>query len=52
MDASSIALSVALMQPGEGKFDHCIYFSSHKLYDAKKNYTTKKGEGLDMIYAL
>jgi hypothetical protein len=43
---------VILTQLGYGAMDHPIYFSSRKLSQAKKNYTTKEREGLAMIYAL
>ena len=46
VDASSIALGVVLMKPGEGSIDHPITFSSRKLSTLEKNYTTTKREGL------
>ena len=32
--------------------DHPIYFASRKLSQDERNYTTKKREGLAMVYAL
>jgi hypothetical protein len=52
VDASGIALGAILVQPGEGNMDHPIYFSSRKLSQAERNYTTTEREGLAMIYAL
>jgi hypothetical protein len=52
VDASSIALGIILAQPGEGNIDHLVYFSSQKLSDAERNYTTTEHEGLAMVYAL
>jgi hypothetical protein len=50
--ASSIVLGVILSQPGEGDIDHPINFASRNFSIAKKNYTTKEREGLEMVYAL
>jgi hypothetical protein len=52
VDASGIALKAILAQLGEGNMDHPIYFSSKKLSQAERNYTTTKRECLAMIYAL
>jgi hypothetical protein len=52
MDASPIVLGVALSQPGEGDIHHPIDFASRKLSITKKNHTTTKREGLEMVYAL
>ena len=52
VDASSVALGVVLVQPGEGDLDHPIAFASRKLSFAEKNYTTTEQEGLVMVYAL
>jgi hypothetical protein len=40
VDVSSIAIGVALAQPGEGDIDHPIYFSSRKFYESENNYNT------------
>ena len=52
VDASSIALGVVLMQPGEGDLDHPIAYALRKIYFAERNYTTVEREGLVMVYAL
>ena len=52
VDASSIALGVVLEKPGEGSIDHPIIFTSRNLSTTEKNYSTKKREGLAMVYAL
>jgi hypothetical protein len=39
VDASSISLGVVLVQPSEGKIGNPLYFTSHKLYNSKNNYT-------------
>ena len=52
VDASSIAFGIILAQPGEGGIDHPIAFASKKLSSTKRNYRTKKSEGLAMVYAL
>jgi hypothetical protein len=52
VDASSIALGAVLVQPEEDNIDHPVYFSSRKLSDSEKNYTTMEHEGLVMVYAL
>jgi hypothetical protein len=52
IDASGIALGAILAQPSEGNLDHPIYFSSIKLLQADKNYTTTEREGLAMFYSL
>ena len=50
--ASSIALDIVLMQPGEGALDHPISFASRKLSMTDKIYMMTKREGLSMVYAL
>ena len=52
VDALGIALGAILAQPGEGHMDHPIYFSSIKLSQVERNYTTIEREDLAMIYAL
>ena len=52
VDASSIALRVVLVQPGEDGLDHPISYSSRKLSFAEQNYTMTETKGLVMIYAL
>ena len=52
VDASSVALGVVLMQPGEGDLDHPIAFARRKLSFAEKNYMTTEREGLEMVYSL
>jgi hypothetical protein len=46
VDASSIALGIVLVQPKENHIDHLVYFSSRKLSNSEKNYTTTEHEGL------
>jgi hypothetical protein len=48
VDASSIALGVVLVQPGEGNIDHLVYFSSCKLSDVENNYTTTEIRGVSV----
>ena len=52
VDASSVALGVVLMQPGEGEIDHPFTFDRRKLSTPENNYTTTEREGLEMVYAL
>ena len=52
VDASSVALGVALAQPGEGEVDHPIVFASQKLSSTERNYTTTKREGIAMVYCM
>lgn len=52
VEASSISLGIVLALPGEGEIDHQITFSSRRLYNVEKNYTTTEREGLAMVYAL
>jgi hypothetical protein len=52
IDASCIALGVILAQPGEGNWDHPIYFASRNVYQTEGNYTTIEREGLAMVHAL
>jgi hypothetical protein len=52
IDAYAVALGTILVQPGEGNLDHPIYFSSCKLSQVERNYTTIEREGLAMVYAL
>ena len=52
MDASSVALGVVLVQPGEGDLDHLIAFASQKMSSTEKNYMTIEREGMEMVYAL
>ena len=52
VDASSVALGVVLVQPGEGDLDHLIAYASRKLSFSERNYTTTEREGLEMVYAL
>ena len=40
VDASSVALGVVLVQPGEGNLDHLIGFASQNLSSTEKNYMT------------
>ena len=39
VDASSIALGIVMMQPGEGALDHPIAFTSRKLSTTEYSYT-------------
>lgn len=48
VDASSVALRTVLVQLREGEIDHPVTFSSRKLSDVEKTYTTIENEGLDM----
>jgi hypothetical protein len=41
-----------MSQPWEGDIDHPIAFTSRKLFIAENNYTTRKREGLAMVYML
>ena len=52
VDASSIALGVVLVEPGEGDLDHPIAYAGRKLSFAEQNYTIIEREGLAMVYAL
>ena len=52
VDASSVALVMVLMHPGEGVIDHLIYFARIKLSTAEKNYTTTERDGIAMVSAL
>ena len=52
IDASSVALGVVLVQPGEGDLDYPIVFASRKLSFVEKNYKTIEREGLTMVYVL
>ena len=52
VDASSTALGVVLVQPGEGDLDHPIAYANRNLSFAERNYTTIEREGLAMVYAL
>jgi hypothetical protein len=52
VDASGISMGAILARPGDGSMDHPIYFSSKKLSQVERNYTTTEREGLAMIYAL
>jgi len=52
VDASYIALSVVLAQPGEGELDHPIDFASRKLSTVENNYTKTEREGLEIFYSL
>jgi len=53
VDASSIALSAVLAQPGEGELDQPIYFANSKfLTIVEKNDMTTEREGLEMVYSL
>ena len=50
--ASSVILSVVLVEPGEGSIDHHITFSNKKMSTIENNYTTTEREGSAMVYAL
>jgi hypothetical protein len=52
IDASSISLGAILAQPRDGAMDNPTYFSSRKLSQDERNYTTTEREVLAMIYAL
>ena len=52
VDASSVALGVVLVQPGEGDLHHPIAFVYRKLSFVQKKYTTTEREVLAMVYAL
>jgi hypothetical protein len=52
VDASSIALGLALAQLGAGDIDHPIAFASRNLSTSKMNCTTTERESLAMVYAL
>ena len=52
VDASSTALGVVLVKPGEGDLDHPIAHASRKLSFAERNYTMTVREGPAMVYAL
>ena len=51
-NASGISLGAILVQPGDGAMDHPIYFSSRKLSQIERNYTTTEREKLYIIYSL
>ena len=52
INASSFALGAALAQPDDTTVDHPVYFTSRKLSNAEKNYTTTDREALAMVYSL
>ena len=52
VDTSFVALGVVLTHLGEGSIDPPISFTINKLSTVERNYTTTKGEGLAMVYAL
>lgn len=52
IDASRIALGAVLVQPGEGKMDHPVYYASKTLSTVERNYTTIKREAFSMVYSI
>lgn len=50
IDAYGIGITTILAQPGEGNFDHPIYFSSRKISTVEWNYTMNEHKGLEMVY--
>ena len=50
VDASEIAITSALMQLTEPNWYRPVYYSSRKLLDVERNYSTTKRETLGMIY--
>jgi hypothetical protein len=52
VDTSGMDLGAILAQPRDRDMDQPIYFSSRKLLQAERNYTTIEMEVLAMIYAL
>lgn len=52
IDASGIALGAVLVKLGETKVDHPVYFTSQKMSNAERNYTTTEREALAMVYSL
>jgi hypothetical protein len=52
VDVSGISLGAILVKLVDADMDHPIYFSSRKLSQVERKYTTTKREGLAMIYAL
>ena len=52
VDASSIALGIILVEPGEWAIDHPITFAGRKLSAMERNYTKIEIEVLVIIYAL
>ena len=50
IDASDIAVSSALMQLTEPSWYRPVYYSSRKLSDTKRTYSTTEREALGLIY--
>ena len=50
VDASDIAIGSALMQLSEPSWFRPVYYSSRKLLDSERNYSTTEREALGMIY--
>ena len=48
----SVALTIILVQLGEGYLVHPIAFASRKMTATERDYTTTEREGLAMVYAL
>ena len=52
IDTSNFAIGAILAQPREKNMDFPISYASRQLNSAEQNYTTTKGEGLGMVYAV
>ena len=52
IDASSLAIGMILMEPGDNGMDYPIVYSSKKLNKAERNYSTREREALVMVFVL
>ena len=52
MDASDIAIGSVLMQRTPPNWFRPVYYTSHRLSQAEKNYSTTEKEEFGMIYSI